>query len=242
MSKIPICTISNLSLKLQKGVYLLKDISYTINKNDFVVILGSNGSGKTTILKAISGVVKKYSGHIKLFDKLEIKRCSNPSKYVGTMTQNTSDSLFMEFSLRQNLQMYLDAFVSENRTEESFLELLKTINPKLIELLDKKTSTLSGGERQSFLLGLNLFFKRDLLLLDEHTSALDPKTAHEVMRVTAEKLKENDITCIMTTHSLDDALKYGNRLIAMQNGQIIKTFDEQEKYVLSKSDLLDYCY
>jgi putative ABC transport system ATP-binding protein len=242
MSKIPICTISNLSLKLQKGVYILKDISYTINKNDFVVILGSNGSGKTTMLKAISGVIKKYSGHIKLFDKLEIRKSSNVSKYIGTMTQNTADSLFMEFSLRQNLQMYLDAFFSEHKTEESFLDLIKTINPKLIELLCKKTSSLSGGERQSFLLALNLFFKRDLLLLDEHTSALDPKTAREVMRVTAEKLRDNNITCIMTTHSLDDALKYGNRLIAMQNGQIIKTFDEQEKYSLSKADLLDYCY
>ena len=80
------------------------------------------------------------------------------------------------------------------------------------------------------------------MLLDEHTSALDPKTAHEVMRITAEKLKENNITCIMTTHSLEDALKYGNRLIAMKNGEIIKTFDEEEKYRLSKSDLLDYCY
>ncbi len=207
-----------------------------------MVILGSNGSGKTTMLKAISGVIKKYSGHIKLFDKIEIKKCSNVSKHIGTMTQNPSDSLFMEFSLRQNLQMYCDAFFSEHKTEESFLDLLKTINPKLIELLCKKTSSLSGGERQSFLLALNLFFKRDLLLLDEHTSALDPKTAREVMRITSEKLKENNMTCIMTTHSLDDALKYGNRLIAMQNGRIIKTFDEQEKYSLSKADLLDYCY
>lgn len=240
MPKTPICTINNLSVKIQKGIYLLKDISYTINKNDFVVILGANGSGKTTMLKAISGVIKKYSGHIKLFDKIEINKCSNVSKHIGTMTQNPSDSLFMEFSLRQNLRMYCDAF--SNQDEKPFLELLRTINPKLLDLMDKKTSTLSGGERQSFLLGLNLFFKRDLLLLDEHTSALDPKTACEVMRITSEKLKENNMTCIMTTHSLDDALRYGNRLIAMQNGRIIKTFDEQEKYSLSKADLLDYCY
>jgi putative ABC transport system ATP-binding protein len=243
MHSTPIFNIHSLSVSFQKGVYLLKALTYTINKDDFIVILGSNGSGKTTMLKTLNGTILGYSGHVKLFNQFEIKKLSNKviSKHIGTITQNIEDSLFMEFSLNQNFQMYMEAF-NDNKNIKDFLELLSNINSKLLTLMDKKVRTLSGGEKQCFLLCLNLFLKRDVLLLDEHTSALDPKTAQEIMSMTANNLSSHNITCIMTTHSLDDAIKYGNRLIIMQNGQIIKTFDGQEKYNLSKSELLQYYY
>jgi putative ABC transport system ATP-binding protein len=244
MHNTPILNIDNLSVSFQKGFYLLKLLTYTINHKDFIVILGSNGSGKTTMLKTFNGTIRNYSGHIKLFNQFEIKKLPHKiiSKHIGTITQKVEDSLFMEFSLIQNFQMYMEAFNDNTRDIKDFLELLSTINPKLLNLMDTKVGRLSGGERQCFLLCLNLFLKRDLLLLDEHTSALDPKTAHEVMSMTADKVSENNTTCIMTTHSLDDAIKYGNRLIIMQNGQIIQKFDEEEKYKLSKLDLLQYYY
>ncbi len=236
-----VCVIKSLSIKLPNGLILLQDISYTVEKNDFIVLLGLFGSGKTTILTAINGNLK-YTGSIKILGKVEIKKTKHRtiSKYIGTITQNVGDSLFMGFSLMQNFEMYSEAF---NHNEyDKFIELMRSINPKLPKLINAKTSILSGGERQCFLLALNLFFKRDLLLLDEHTSALDPKTAAEVMKITAQKLKETTSTCIMTTHSLDDAIQYGNKLIAMQNGRIIKTFNQSEKQHLTKMDLLNCCY
>jgi putative ABC transport system ATP-binding protein len=229
-----ICLIKNLSIKLKNGLLLLDNISFTVNKRDFIIILGSNGSGKTTILKAINGSMK-YTGSIKILDKIEIKKAKNNiiAQHIGIITQNVSDSLLMTFSLMETFK--------QNKYND-FLLLIESINPKLPYLIDTKIDNLSGGERQSFLLALNLFFKRDLLLLDEHTSALDPKTAAEVMRITADKLSETGTACIMTTHSLDDAIHYGNKLIAMKNGRIIKFFDQEEKANLSKQDLLNYCY
>lgn len=237
-----VCIIKNLSFKPQGGRSLLHDISYKVEKDDFIIILGSNGSGKTTMLRAINGSIK-YSGSIKILDKIEIKKTkhSSISRHIGTIAQNVGDSLFMEFSLLQNFQMYSEAF-DKGADLDSFLSVVDSIKPKLLRLIGSKTSTLSGGERQCFLLALNLFFKRDLLLLDEHTSALDPKTAAEVMEITSQKLKETNTTCIMTTHSLDDAIKYGNKLIAMKNGSIIESFNEEEKRNLTKIDLLNICY
>ena len=236
-----VCLINNVSVKLQNGLSLLHNISFTIKQDDFIIILGSNGSGKTTILKAINGGIK-YTGSIRILDRIEILQTTQHviSRHIGLLTQNIGDSLFMEFSLMQNFDIYSNIF-NYNKYGE-FLELIESINPKLPKLINAKTNTLSGGERQCFLLALNLFFKRDLLLLDEHTSALDPKTAAEVMKITAHKLQETSTACVMTTHSLDDAMKYGNKLIAMQNGRIIKIFDAEEKKRLTKIELLNYCY
>ena len=223
------------------AIRAINNLSFIVEKRRLTAVIGANGAGKSTLLRTLSGLNPATSGKASWGDHNLLKGKAEKHVRNGVSHVSEGKSVIPELTVEENLD--LGALWRGSRKEsEATKKYVLELFPRLGERLKQRADTLSGGERQSFLLGLNLFFKRDLLLLDEHTSALDPKTAHEVMRVTAEKLKENDITCIMTTHSLDDALKYGNRLIAMQNGQIIKTFDEQEKYVLSKSDLLDYCY
>ncbi len=246
----PIVSMRNLSVRVShEKKYLIHNISYDIYPQDFLIILGTNGSGKTSLLKTINGTIRSYTGNIKIIGSLEVKKTTQKTlaQHIATITQNVNDSLFADFSLMQNFAIYMSAFAEtyddkRNCTRDGFIALLKQLNPKIPGLLHTKVCMLSGGEKQVFLLALNMFFQRDILMLDEHTSALDPKTASDVMKITAAQVEKKHITCVMTTHSLDDAIKYGNKLIAMKNGEIIKTFHENEKRQLSKIDLLDYCY
>ncbi|MFH1831635.1 MAG: ATP-binding cassette domain-containing protein [bacterium] len=260
-NKQALLTLSQVSLNLGiGGRVILEDISYTVYPGDFVIILGGNGSGKSSLLKIINKMYTQTQGDILLEEK-NIANISGDmfTQQVSTVTQDTQDNLFYGFTVFENGLMY--ELIHENNThvqsllsvsnvfkisksqERAFYtQYLATFCPELAGKLDTDVARLSGGQRQSLALALCLRHKPKLLLLDEHTSALDPKTAQVIMQKTHDYITAHAVTCIMTTHDLDEALRYGNRLVALKAGKIVFMADEKEKQRLTKEQLLHFCY
>lgn len=235
-----IVTLNNISLNLPNATRpILKNINYAIEKNDFIILLGSNGSGKSSLLKLIYRDYKSNQGQLYLMDKL----IDNYSSYefscrVAVLTQNSADSLFTSLTVYEN---YL--LVQHQKDDREFFKhYLIDFNPNLAKKLDNTIDQLSGGERQALVLALCLLKKPDLLLLDEHTSALDPKTSQSIMALTHKMIEKHHITCMLTTHDLDIALHYGNRILVLREGEIYKTFDAPDKSQLTKDMLAEGCY
>lgn len=207
-----------------------------ITQGEFVVILGHNGSGKSSLIKMLSGNKKPTMGEVFL-NKMPLNLMAEQVKAreIITITQNPEESLFVELTLKENIILWeerfagvamlgIDQIISKNYKPERFKEML-----------NQEVWRLSGGEKQMFLLNLALAHPPSILFLDEHTSALDPKAADEIMSLTATSVKENKITTIMVTHRLEDAINYGNRVVIMNEG--IVTYDFSKTSDLSVSSL-----
>jgi putative ABC transport system ATP-binding protein len=230
--------------------HILNNINLTISKGDFVVILGGNGSGKSTLLKLLNRTYQHTAGNIffkdKKIDTFDFKQLRQE---MVTITQNIGDSLFLDLTIEENAILiessYLHAMGKSFHKKKLLSELadyLSQFNPKLARSLKTRVKFLSGGEQQILAFSLYLRRQPDLLLLDEPTSALDPKKADNVMEFISEVISKNKITCLMTTHQLDYAVKYGNRLIAIREGDIAFEADTNQKSQLSMTDLLKHCY
>lgn len=215
-----ILKLQNISYAFPNGNRnILNNINYQIRENDFIVLLGGNGSGKSTLLKFIS----RHKHH-------------HTDMPITLLTQNVNDSLFNSLSIFENYLLY-NKIKKEN--ERKFLaSYLMDYNPNLADKLDATIDTLSGGEKQALTLALCLLQPPKLLLLDEHTSALDPKTSKQIMELTFAMVKKHNITCIMTTHDLDIAMEFGNRILVLRNGKVHQTIDESEKILITKDKLL----
>jgi len=176
-----------------------------------------------------------------MIDDISIEKYSQKklAKTIITLTQNPLDSLFPKLTVKENC--LLACYRAEN-SHTSFEDHFAQFNPKLVSHLNTLSGNLSGGEQQALVLALACLAKPKILLLDEHTSALDPHTAENLMRLTQEKIKAQGMTCIMSTHQLEHALKYGDRLIALQNGRILKTYNKTEKASLSLEQIKKECY
>lgn len=229
--------------------WILQDIDYTIYPGDIVIVLGSNGSGKSSLVKLIEGIYQPTKGSITFNDiPLSNLSCTNRAQSIITLTQDMQGSLFLGMTVLENcllaaLRYETVSFKIGSKTErEFFIAHLKRFNPKLVHKLDSQVERLSGGEKQSLALALCLLQPPQLLLLDEHTSALDPKTAACIMERTYQEIKEHKMTCLLTTHNLEIAHQYGNRLLALKDGKIVLTSDGEEKSRLTKQDLLTLCY
>jgi putative ABC transport system ATP-binding protein len=229
--------------------YILHDISFTADVGDFIILVGSNGSGKSSLISLINRTYTPATGELFIFNKeIDKYKPQELAKKIVTLTQDTTENLFMEMSIAENARLsqmrgrHLFALENEDEFRIGIKAYLEQFNIGLSERLDMPVNQLSGGERQILVLALQLQHHPDLILLDEHTSALDPKTASLIMEKTYQAISTRQITCMMTTHNLDFALKYGNRLLALNKGKIVHAALEHEKQALTKTNLLNDCY
>ena len=224
----------------------LKGLSLTLNDGDFVTVIGGNGAGKSTMLNAIAGVWPVDSGSI-MIDGIDVTRLSEykRAKYLGRGFQDpmTGTAATMEIeenlalALRRGNSRTLRAGIKESERKQ-YRELLATLGLGLEDRMTSKVGLLSGGQRQALTLLMATLQKPKLLLLDEHTAALDPKTAAKVLETTEMIVNRDHLTTLMITHNMKDAIAHGNRLIMMMDGNIILDISGEEKKKLTVADLL----
>lgn len=234
----------NIGTPVQKDALI--DLNLHLNEGDFVTVIGGNGAGKSTMLNAVAGVFPVEQGHIKIAGVDVTKYPEHKrAQYIGRVFQDPLRGTAGDMWIEENLAMALRRgkrrglkWGITSKEREQFVELLKPLDLGLETRLSAKVGLLSGGQRQALTLLMATIKKPQLLLLDEHTAALDPKTAKTVLDMTNKIVTENHLTTMMITHNMKDAIKYGNRLIMMHNGNIIYDVSGEEKKQLKVSDLL----
>lgn len=225
----------------------LEGIDLQMNPGDFITVIGGNGAGKSTMLNMIAGVYPIDSGVINL-DGVNISRLPEyaRAKYLGRVFQDPMRGTAADMEIQENLALALRRGQSRGlrwgisaEEKEQYKKLLTRLDLGLENRLSSKVGLLSGGQRQALTLLMATLKKPKLLLLDEHTAALDPKTAKKVLDLTEEIITENHLTALMVTHNMKDAIRLGNRLIMMNDGEIIYDVRGEEKSRLEVSDLLE---
>ena len=225
----------------------LDGLNLTLNDGDFVTVIGSNGAGKSTMLNAIAGVFEVDSGSITIDGKdvtrlPEFKRAAYLGRVFQDPMMGTAPTMMIEENLalaaRRGKKRGLKWGIS-NAEREFYKEQLKILGLGLEERLSAKVGLLSGGQRQALTLLMASMEKPKLLLLDEHTAALDPKTAAKVLETTDKIVAESNLTTLMVTHNMKDAIAHGNRLIMMDSGKVILDISGEEKKNLTVPQLLE---
>lgn len=243
-------TLKNINKAFNKGTIdeaiLFDNFNLDINKGEFVSIVGSNGSGKTTILNIISGTTRIDGGLISL-NGVNITRTKEHirAKKIGRVYQNPALGTAPNLTVIENLALadnkgkhYGLSFAINKKKKEQYFELLKSVNLGLEDKMNIKVKRLSGGQRQALALLMATMQPVDILLLDEHTAALDPKTSEEIMKLTDRIVKEKNITTLMVTHNLRYAVEYGNRLLMFNQGDVVIDKSGKEKEDIKVDDLL----
>lgn len=224
----------------------LNGVSIKLEEGDFVTIIGGNGAGKSTTLNAIAGVWPVDEGAI-LINGQNVTGLSEHqrAKYIGRVFQDPMTGTAATMEIQENLA--LAARRGQKRSlrwgitrkeKEQYHELLKTLGLGLEDRMTSKVGLLSGGQRQALTLLMATLKKPQILLLDEHTAALDPKTAAKVLQLSDEIIAANNLTAMMVTHNMANAIEYGNRLIMMNDGRIIYDVKGEEKKRLTVDDLM----
>lgn len=224
----------------------LRGISLTLEDGDFVTVIGGNGAGKSTMLNAVAGVWPVDSGQI-LIDGVDVTHLSEHKRaaYLGRVFQDPMTGTAATMGIEENLALAkrrgkprtLRQGINKKEREE-YRELLKILGLGLEDRMTSKVGLLSGGQRQALTLLMATLKKPKLLLLDEHTAALDPKTAAKVLETTEMIVNRDHLTTLMITHNMKDAIIHGNRLIMMMDGKIILDIRGEEKKKLTVEDLL----
>lgn len=224
----------------------LTGVDLTLNKGDFITVIGGNGAGKSTMLNAIAGTFQIDNGTILLGDR-DITHLPEHKRapFLGRVFQDPMTGTAASMNIEENLAL---AYRRGQRrglrwgisAKERILykEKLAALDLGLETRLSSKVGLLSGGQRQALTLLMATLQKPELLLLDEHTAALDPKTAEKVLRLTKHLIEENNLTALMVTHNMKDALALGNRTIMMHEGKVILDLDAEQKKHMTVEDLL----
>ena len=225
----------------------LIDIDFTIEDGDFITVIGGNGAGKSTLLNVIAGVYLPEKGSVVLGGK-DITRLPEHkrAKYLGRVFQDPMMGTAASMEIQENMalanrrgKMRGLRWGVGKKEKAFFKQKLEFLGLGLEDRMTAKVGLLSGGQRQALTLLMATLKRPELLLLDEHTAALDPKTAARVLDVTEELTSGEKLTTLMITHNMKDAIRYGNRLIMMHEGRIIYDVRGEEKSKLTVADLLD---
>ena len=224
----------------------LNGLNFHLKEGDFCTVIGGNGAGKSTMLNAIAGVWKPDHGTIEIngvdvSNMPEYKR----AKFLGRVFQDPMKGTAPDMEIAENLSIAARRgsrrkllWGIRGNERQQYKELLATLELGLESRLSAKVGLLSGGQRQAVTLLMATLKRPQILLLDEHTAALDPKTAAKVLEITDKLVKENKLTTLMITHNMHDAIAYGNRLIMMHEGHIVVDVSGEEKKKLTINQLL----
>lgn len=225
----------------------LNGISLTLEDGDFVTVIGGNGAGKSTMLNAVAGVWQVDEGQI-LIDGEDVTKLPEHkrAKYLGRVFQDPMTGTAATMGIEENLSLAkrrgkmrtLKTRITKQEREE-YKELLKILDLGLEDRMTSKVGLLSGGQRQALTLLMATMNPPKLLLLDEHTAALDPGTAEKVLNLTRRIVEENQLTCLMITHNMQSAIDLGNRILMMDSGNIVLDIGGEEKKDMTVDGLLE---
>lgn len=228
-------------------VFALRDTSISIDEGEFIVIVGSNASGKSTFLNLLSGEINPDNGNIyidekEITDDPEYKR----SLFISKVKQDPNQSLIPGLTVVENFALALKRGLSKklrlavnNDVRKKAIELLEPLGLGIEKRLDSNISLFSGGQRQAIALVCATLNNPKLLLLDEHTAALDPVTSEKILKITDKIVRKNKITTIMITHNITHALTYGDRLVVMEAGKIKFDIKGEEKKKITVSEIVE---
>ena len=225
----------------------LNGLSLTLNNGDFVTVIGGNGAGKSTMLNAIAGVWKPDSGKV-VIDGVDVTNMAEHkrARFLGRVFQDPMMGTAADMEIEENLALANRrgkkrglSWGITKAERAHYKELLSELGLGLEDRLTSKVGLLSGGQRQAVTLLMASLNNPKLLLLDEHTAALDPKTAAKVLEITEKIVTENNLTTLMITHNMRDAIRYGNRLVMLYDGRVILDIGGEEKSKLTVEDLLE---
>jgi len=220
---------------------VFKKLNLTVNKGDYITIIGSNGAGKSTLLNIISGTIPVDGGVIMLGDK-EISKLPEHkcTKFIGRVFQDPTKGTAPSMTILENMSMAYNkgkkfdlGFAVNKKDIPYFKELLSSLELGLEDKLYTQVGLLSGGQRQALSLIMTVMGNPEILLLDEHTAALDPKTSEKIIELTENIIKDKSITTLMVTHNLNHAIRLGNRLIMLHHGNVILDISGEEKKELT---------
>lgn len=244
-------SLNGISKTFNKGtvneMMALNDLDLTIKEGEFLTVIGGNGSGKSTMLNSVAGAFPIDRGIITIggvnVTKLPMhKRAS----YIGRVFQDPMMGTAANMSIEDNMALAFRRgkrrnlrWGITNKERASFREALAQLDLDLEDRMTSKVGLLSGGQRQALTLLMATLKRPDLLLLDEHTAALDPKTAAKVLEISDKLIKEHNITTLMVTHNMHDAIQYGTRLIMMSGGKIVFEESGEEKMKLTVKEIIE---